>query len=103
MPNEFHLEIDWISKEIRRAYEQTTPPPPQLTLSLLPCRTSARNINIPHFIIPILRQGSEKLRGKIKPNEESAKIDPKIEDNVRQIKTATGARLQLATKCYHLC
>ena len=38
----------------------------------------------------ILLQGSEKLRGKIKPNEESAKIDPKIEDNVRQIKTATG-------------
>ncbi|XP_028398401.1 spartin-like [Dendronephthya gigantea] len=45
----------------------------------------------------LINQGSEKLRGKIKPNEESAKIDPKIEDNVRQIKTATGVACQVSS------
>ncbi|CAB4003202.1 Hypothetical predicted protein [Paramuricea clavata] len=45
----------------------------------------------------LINQGSEKLRGKIKPNEESAQIDPKIEDNVRQIKTATGVACQVSS------
>lgn len=45
----------------------------------------------------LINQGSEKLRGKIKPNEESAKIDPKLEENVRQIKTATGLACQVSS------
>ena len=64
-------------------------PPPLINALVIPVTYVGKK----HSIIPILRQGSEKLRGKIKPNEESAKIDPKIEDNVRQIKTATGTRL----------
>lgn len=44
----------------------------------------------------LINQGSEKLRGKIKPNEESAKIDPKLENNMRQIKTATGVACQVS-------
>ncbi|XP_046846450.1 spartin-like isoform X2 [Xenia sp. Carnegie-2017] len=45
----------------------------------------------------LINQGSEKLRGKITPNEESAKIDPKIEKNVRQIRTATGVACQVSS------
>ena len=37
-------------------------------------------------------QGSAKLRQNLKPNEKPVEVEEKVQDNIRQVKTAAGEK-----------
>ena len=39
-------------------------------------------------------KGSAKLKENLKPNEKPTEVDAKVQDNIRQVKTVAGERLQ---------
>ncbi len=44
----------------------------------------------------MITQGAAKLRGKMQPNPEATKVDPKVSENVQQIKEVTGAAVKVS-------